>query len=225
MKWISCDKCGKWRKLAENMTFQSIRNSATWICKYNTWSEYKKCTVPEEYWKKSDIYSYYTNTNNRSAKTIKKLEKDPKKNKDGVTSRSHNYFLRSREHLERMKQEIQRLHNPWVDSDSIINTSDHIGCVYLIQPPELKSTNRYKVGFSKNNGMYRTNSYGKNDSRILSKIPCKNPLEVERKILLEFRKQFKSIEGRREFFEDLNTNEHFVVKLFDKVALDNIVLK
>ena len=51
------------------------------------------------------------------------------------------------------------------------------GTIYLIQPPELIGTNRYKFGMSNKNNLDRIKSYGKN-TIILSKFYIENPLKI-----------------------------------------------
>jgi len=72
------------------------------------------------------------------------------------------------------------------------------GIVYFVQPVELKGTNRYKIGCSKNPNLDRVRSYRKGTRYILI-CECINPLIVEKKLIKLFNENFKCI-GGREFF-------------------------
>ena len=52
------------------------------------------------------------------------------------------------------------------------------GIVYLIQPEILIGTNKYKIGCSEQNNLYRINSYKKN-TRILVIQNCENPFIID----------------------------------------------
>jgi len=74
------------------------------------------------------------------------------------------------------------------------------GIIYLIQPAELVSTNRYKIGCSSCPNLKRCNNGYKKGSRYICIMECINPFELENKIKCEFNKIFKLIAGK-EFYE------------------------
>lgn len=71
--------------------------------------------------------------------------------------------------------------------------------VYLIQPVELVSTNRYKIGMSSLPNLSRMRSY-KNGTRYLFICECDDAFEVERKLIKAFNDVFACIAGN-EYFE------------------------
>jgi ribosomal protein L22 len=75
-----------------------------------------------------------------------------------------------------------------------------MGFVYLIQPCELRKTNRYKVGCSTLSNLSRITCGYRKGFIPISIMSCDNPREVERVILSEFYKHFKLISGQ-EYFE------------------------
>jgi hypothetical protein len=78
-----------------------------------------------------------------------------------------------------------------------------MGYVYLIQPAELRKTNRYKVGCSTLSNLSRiTCGYRKGFIPVIIMF-CEQPKVVEHKILQEFTKQFKLFAGREIFEGDI----------------------
>ena len=75
------------------------------------------------------------------------------------------------------------------------------GIVYLVQPEEFIGTNIFKIGRSKDSSanLNRIKSYGKGSSCI-SINQRNNTIELEKKIIEEFNKNFKLVKGR-EYFE------------------------
>jgi hypothetical protein len=73
------------------------------------------------------------------------------------------------------------------------------GIIYLLQPVELKETNRYKIGYSGNADLSRIKSY-KKGSRYICIMECKNPLKLEKEIIKAFNEEFKVCAGK-EYFE------------------------
>jgi hypothetical protein len=73
------------------------------------------------------------------------------------------------------------------------------GYVYLVIPPELKGTNRAKIGMSLINNNNRIKSYGKN-VEVIMQYSCKNARILEKTIIESFKKHFKVIKGN-EYFE------------------------
>lgn len=92
-----------------------------------------------------------------------------------------------------------------------------MGIIYFIQPCELVTTNRYKIGMSSKNDLSRIKSY-KSGSRYICIMECVNYLEIERLIIIEFRKKFKQIAGN-EYFEG---DERVMLELFIETVLKNI---
>ena len=92
----------------------------------------------------------------------------------------------------------------------------NIGIVYLVQPAEMFGNGRYKAGMSNSNTLDRcVNGYNKG-SRYLCIMECKNPLDVERKIIQEFTQRFKVVSGK-EYFEG---EESEMLQLFCKIVLE-----
>ena len=81
------------------------------------------------------------------------------------------------------------------------------GIVYLLQPSTLIGTKRYKVGMSEDIKNYkRLSSYGKR-TRYIDIFETCNPKELENKIIDEFKKKYKLLEGTRESFECNNNKD------------------
>lgn len=102
-----------------------------------------------------------------------------------------------------------------------------MGGVYLIQPPELKGTDRYKVGCSHNDGMSRvTTGYNRTTTTFLVEY-VDNPFEVEKRIVDAFAKRFHRLQGGREYFsgnilEMIACFREIVIEVFnDKVQREN----
>ena len=72
--------------------------------------------------------------------------------------------------------------------------------IYLVQPCELVSTKRYKIGMSNKNTLDRVNKGYKKGTRYLNIQEVKNPISVENKLKKIFNKKFKLIAGK-EYFE------------------------
>ena len=85
------------------------------------------------------------------------------------------------------------------------------GIIYLIQPAELVSTNRYKIGCSSSPDLKRCNNGYKKGTRYICIMECNYPFQLESKIKCEFNKIFKLIAGK-EFFEgdEKIMIEHFI---------------
>jgi hypothetical protein len=89
------------------------------------------------------------------------------------------------------------------------------GMVYLVQPPELVRTHRYKVGCSKRENLTRLNSYGKKGTRVIKVESCDDPHKLEKVILDVFCEHFKLIDGTREYFIG---DENLMKKKFAEVV-------
>lgn len=74
-----------------------------------------------------------------------------------------------------------------------------MGFVYLIQPCELKGTNRFKVGASSLSNLSRLKSY-KSGTRYICFFECKDAFDTEKTLIKEFNARYKLIAGR-EYFE------------------------
>ena len=85
--------------------------------------------------------------------------------------------------------------------------------VYLLQPPILKGTDRYKIGLSNNNSNERISSYGASVD-LFCKIYCSNPKKVELVLKKEFANNFKLIHGN-EWFEG---NINHMINLFNEIV-------
>eukprot|EP00981_Chlorochromonas_danica_P005712 scaffold1172_cov180-Ochromonas_danica.AAC.39 len=46
INWVQCNKCKKWRKVAENVPLASLPEK--WFCTLNTWSAFNKCSARQE---------------------------------------------------------------------------------------------------------------------------------------------------------------------------------
>jgi hypothetical protein len=84
-----------------------------------------------------------------------------------------------------------------------------MGYVYLIQPCELKNTNRFKIGMSSKSDLSRLKSY-RAGTRYIFLIECSDYLSIERHIIQVFNKNFKKIAGA-EYFEG---DEKEIIKTF-----------
>ena len=45
-KWVACDKCSKWRKVAEHIDVDELPDK--WFCYMNSWDKFNSCAVAEE---------------------------------------------------------------------------------------------------------------------------------------------------------------------------------
>ncbi len=90
-----------------------------------------------------------------------------------------------------------------------------MGILYFVQPQELISTNRYKIGRSSKNDLSRLRSYHKG-ARNLAVFDCLNENIVESILIQEFKKKYKIISGN-EYFEIKDENE--ALKLFIEIFL------
>ena len=71
--------------------------------------------------------------------------------------------------------------------------------VYIIQPAELRNTDRYKIGMSSKSDLSRVRSY-RNGTRYIAIIECIDYIYVERLLIKHFNKNYKLIAGC-EYFE------------------------
>lgn len=75
-----------------------------------------------------------------------------------------------------------------------------MGLVYLVQPSELKGTDRYKIGCSHNDGVGRITS-GYNLTTVTFLVEnVDNPFEVEKRLVHAFAQRFHQLPGSREYF-------------------------
>lgn len=79
-----------------------------------------------------------------------------------------------------------------------------IGIIYFIQPAELVTTNRYKIGCSNKNTLDRCKTGYRCGSRYLCIMECANPMKLENIIKICFRNRFKLIAGNEYFEGDEN---------------------
>ncbi len=93
----------------------------------------------------------------------------------------------------------------------------NIGIIYLIQPIELKGTNRYKIGISNKPTLERCSQGYKKGSRYLCIMECNNPLILEKNIKKIFCNDFKLIAGN-EYFEGC---EKDILKMFINLVMEH----
>jgi len=84
------------------------------------------------------------------------------------------------------------------------------GYVYLLQPELVLNTNKYKIGCAGGNTLKRIKCYGKN-SIIYITYRCNNYVELEKKLIKEFKTNYKLIQGN-EYFEGniINMKKSFI---------------
>ena len=70
------------------------------------------------------------------------------------------------------------------------------GFVYLIQPAELIGTSRYKIGYSRNNDLYKFRKEYKKGSRFLDIYESEYSPSLVREIRQNFNNKFKLVAGR-----------------------------
>lgn len=92
----------------------------------------------------------------------------------------------------------------------------NVGIIYLIQPIELKGTNRYKIGISNKPTLERCSRGYKKGSRYLCIMECNNPFILEKNIKKIFCNNFKLIAGN-EYFEGC---EKDILKMFINLVMD-----
>ena len=86
------------------------------------------------------------------------------------------------------------------------------GYVYFVIPPELKGTNRVKIGMSNLDNDTRIKSYGK-DTDIVIKYNCHNPKCIENKIIKAFKDNFKLIKGNEYFEGDIEEMKKIFLRI------------
>lgn len=221
MKWIQCNSCEKWRKIARSVGFPKER---VWYCKFNTWdTRYNTCRVPEEYWDKTKRYTYipYVVAQN---KCVTNSVTNVSNKKSHISTPAKSMRSNTATSVYNLRPRPIPISETTCKNKTKTEIETGLGCVYLVQVAGYRS-NVYKIGFSRKNTMERTNTYGKESTRVFSKIPCTNPLFVEQKIIAAFRKEMTQVRGKREVFEDQKKNENHVVRLFDTIAVKNISLR
>jgi len=75
-----------------------------------------------------------------------------------------------------------------------------MGILYLVQPAELRDTNRFKIGCSKKCDLSRVQKGYKKDTRYLHILEVENPHYVERKLIKHMDKKFRKF-GTSEYYE------------------------
>lgn len=93
--------------------------------------------------------------------------------------------------------------------------------IYLVQPCELVSTKRYKIGMSSKKTLDRVNKGYKKGTRYLNIQEVKNPISVENKLKKIFNKKFKLIAGK-EYFEG---NEEEMKRTFINIVNEKQIMK
>jgi hypothetical protein len=108
-------------------------------------------------------------------------------------------------------------------SKKIIDKSN--GIIYLIQPAELISTNRFKIGCSCQGNLNRCITGYKKGSRYIYIIECKNPFELETQLINHFNKTFKLIAGI-EYFEgdeqEIKYNFLNIVNNYENIFINDL---
>jgi hypothetical protein len=94
------------------------------------------------------------------------------------------------------------------------------GYVYLVIPPELKGTNRVKIGMSKLNNDSRIKSYGKGTDVVI-KFNCFNINILENKIINAFKNNFELIKGNEYFKGDIEEMKNIFLQELTKHQIDN----
>ena len=93
--------------------------------------------------------------------------------------------------------------------------------IYLVQPCELVSTKRYKIGMSSKKTLDRVNKGYKKGTRYLNIQEVKNPISVENKLKKIFNEKFKLIAGK-EYFEG---NEEEMKRTFINIVNEKQIIK
>ncbi len=91
-----------------------------------------------------------------------------------------------------------------------------MACIYLIQPAEYIETDICKIGCSRNNNLKRVKSYGKG-TRYLCVMECKNPFNLEKKIIEKFNDTFIRARGNEYFHNE--GQEFEMIMLFTEIVL------
>lgn len=89
------------------------------------------------------------------------------------------------------------------------------GIIYLIQPGELKGTNRYKIGASANETIARIKNGYSSDTKIILVLNCTKPFLLEKNIKKIFNKKFTLISGK-EYFKG---NEKMMIDVITKLYI------
>jgi len=97
-----------------------------------------------------------------------------------------------------------------------------MGIVYLLQPSELKNTNRYKVGRSLKNTLERAKDY-KVDSNIIYYMACDDPVDLEKKIKKAFSDNFTLISGEEYFEGDIKKMKKVFMQVYKQNDSDDSI--
>ncbi len=93
-----------------------------------------------------------------------------------------------------------------------------MGFVYLIQHELLLNTNKYKVGMSSSLNLNRLKFYKKN-AILYNLHRCDNYIDLEKKIIDEFKKNFQLFSGNEYFMGDINDMSHcFIKTIFNDIS-------
>ena len=120
---------------------------------------------------------------------------------------------------QKTKHNTQDTNNTHVIQQSDIVNNNLIpsptkGIIYLIQPVELISTNRYKLGCSGKISLDRCITGYKKGSRYIFIQECFEPYKLETKLKLEFKQKFTLIAGTEYFAGD----ERQMKKIFNEIT-------
>lgn len=94
------------------------------------------------------------------------------------------------------------------------------GIVYLIQPAELVSTRRYKIGCSKKPTLEQCMSGYITGSRYICIMECNDPHGTESKIKGAFNNKYKRVAGY-EYYE-IDEDEVDMIRLFTDTVIENM---
>jgi len=97
-----------------------------------------------------------------------------------------------------------------------------MGIIYLIQPSSF-AKNTYKIGMSESNSLKRIKNYGKETICYLI-LQCKNDthIEIEKKCIIEFKKNFILIQGNEIFMGDIDKMMMIIISEIYKKEQSNI---
>lgn len=88
------------------------------------------------------------------------------------------------------------------------------GILYFVQPCILIGTNRYKIGITTKHDKSRFNEYD-SGTKIIYYLDCKNIDLIERSIIIDFRKKFKTVKGNEYFEGNIEEMKRRFMKLYN----------
>jgi hypothetical protein len=97
-----------------------------------------------------------------------------------------------------------------------------MGYVYLIQPAELKDTNRYRIGYTSSRNVLDISRGSMKHSQLICALHCANPKQIGAMIVKDFQKRFIILTGRKYFIGEIGRVYPFFLSCFDKHFKDTI---